>query len=157
MNVIGIVGEYNPFHFGHEYHIKMSRERALERIAPLSAPCPATTSSAAKRRCIPSSPAPGRLPRRRRSRAGASSAVVLSSAEGFARGAVALLSAAGATHLSFGSEAGETGPLEELAGLLVTPEINEEIKAVLAQDASLLRRRAAEGRRREAWQPRRAP
>ena len=33
MNVIGIVGEYNPFHFGHEYHIKMSRERLGEDSA----------------------------------------------------------------------------------------------------------------------------
>ena len=37
MNVIGIVGEYNPFHFGHEYHIKMSRERLGEDSAVVCA------------------------------------------------------------------------------------------------------------------------
>ena len=37
MNVIGIVGEYNPFHFGHEYHIKMSRERLGEDSAVICA------------------------------------------------------------------------------------------------------------------------
>ena len=25
MSIIGIVGEYNPFHSGHEYHIRQSR------------------------------------------------------------------------------------------------------------------------------------
>ena len=28
MKVIGIVGEYNPFHFGHAYHIEESRKAA---------------------------------------------------------------------------------------------------------------------------------
>ena len=137
MNVIGIVGEYNPFHFGHEYHIKMSRERLGEDSAVI---CAMSGDYVQRGEAAMYS----KFARAEAACRGGVDLVlelplpwVLSSAEGFARGAVALLSAAGATHLSFGSEAGETGPLEELAGLLVTPEINEEIKAVLAQDTSL--------------------
>lgn len=27
-NVVGIIGEYNPFHNGHAYHLKKSKEKA---------------------------------------------------------------------------------------------------------------------------------
>ena len=56
----------------------------------------------------------------------------LSSAEGFARGAVGLLGATGViTHISFGSECGETEPLEQLAELLLDPLFVNDIKAEL--------------------------
>jgi predicted nucleotidyltransferase len=61
----------------------------------------------------------------------------LSSAEGFARGAVSLLASLGATHLGFGSESGEIEPLRELAQALGDPGLIGEIKALLAEDGSL--------------------
>ena len=118
MNVIGIVGEYNPFHFGHEYHIKMSRERLGEDSAVI---CAMSGDYVQRGEAAMYS----KFARAEAACRGGVDLVlelplpwVLSSAEGFARGAVALLSAAGATHLSFGSEAGETGPLEERPGFL---------------------------------------
>ena len=132
-----VICEYNPLHQGHRFQIREIRQLIGEEGVILSLMSgdfvqrgePALYSKFARAEAA--------------CRCGADLVIelplpwALSSAEGFARGAVGLLGALGATHLSFGSEAGETGPLEELAGLLVTPEINEEIKAVLAQDASL--------------------
>ena len=37
MKTVGIVAEYNPFHFGHEYHIKKTREQIGEECAVVSA------------------------------------------------------------------------------------------------------------------------
>lgn len=57
---------------------------------------------------------------------------VLSSAEGFARGAVGLLGATGVvTHLSFGSECGEIEVLETIAETLIDPLIGADIRAEL--------------------------
>lgn len=61
----------------------------------------------------------------------------LSSAETFASGAVGLLSALGADYLSFGSEAGETGVLEELAHALCDQYIYNEVKNLQSADGSL--------------------
>lgn len=137
MNVIGIVGEYNPFHNGHEYHIRQSR-KALGEDCPVVCVMsgdfvqrgePAVYSKFARAEAA--------------CRCGADLVVELplpwslSSAEGFARGAVYLLSRLGVTHLSFGSEAGELEPLETLAQTLIDPAVNGEIKSILSADASL--------------------
>lgn len=61
----------------------------------------------------------------------------LSSAEGFAAGAVGLLSSLGASHLSFGSESGKVEELAELAHWLGDEDIYNEIKSLQAKDASL--------------------
>ena len=37
MKTVGIVAEYNPFHFGHEYHIKKTREQIGEECAVVCA------------------------------------------------------------------------------------------------------------------------
>lgn len=137
MAVIGIVCEYNPFHRGHELHIQKSRaalgedstvvcvmsgdfvqrgEAAVyDKFARAEAAC----------RCGADLVAELPLP------------WALSSAEGFARGAVSLLGALGATHLSFGSETGELRPLEELAENLLDPKLTAETKALLERDGSL--------------------
>ena len=137
MNIIGIVGEYNPFHSGHEYHIQQSRQ-ALGGDCPVVCVMsgdfvqrgePAIYSKFARAEAA--------------CRCGADLVVELplpwslSSAEGFARGAVYLLSKLGATHLSFGSEAGELEPLETIAQTLLDPAVNGEIRQVLSSDASL--------------------
>ena len=61
----------------------------------------------------------------------------LSSAEGFAAGAVGLLAALGATHLSFGSEAGNIDELSALARALGDENIYAEVKNLQCRDASL--------------------
>ena len=137
MSIIGIVGEYNPFHSGHEYHIRQSRQ-------DLGEDCPVV--------CVMSGDfvqrgEPAIYSKFARAeaacRCGADLVVELplpwslSSAEGFARGAVYLLSKLGVTHLSFGSEAGELEPLETIAQTLLDPAVNGEIKQVLSSDASL--------------------
>ena len=74
----------------------------------------------------------------------------LSSAEGFARGAVGLLGGLGVvTHLSFGSECGELEPLQRVAEALLDPLLGEDLRAEL-QSGIRLRRRGS-GQPRGAW------
>jgi predicted nucleotidyltransferase len=61
----------------------------------------------------------------------------VSSADGFARGAVGLLGSLGiVTHLSFGSECGEIKPLESLAFALLDPQTDSVIKQELNEGVS---------------------
>ena len=131
-NVIGIVAEYNPFHNGHARLIEQSRAR-------LGADCPVV--------CVMSgdfvqrgSPAVySKFARAEAAvRCGADLVLelplpwALSSAEGFARGAVGLLGSLGVvTHLSFGSECGELGPLQQVAEVLLDPLLGEDLRAEL--------------------------
>ncbi len=150
MEVIGVVCEYNPFHCGHEYHLMMSR-RAVGDDVPVvcvmsgdfvqrGEPAMFSKFARAEAACLCGADLVVELPL----------PWSLSSAEGFARGAVGLLAALGATRLSFGSETGETEPLETIAGFLLDPNMTDEIKAELARDASLsfatARQRALEAR-----------
>jgi len=32
MSVVGIVAEYNPFHFGHKYHLEMSKKETIQNM-----------------------------------------------------------------------------------------------------------------------------
>lgn len=150
MEVIGVVCEYNPFHCGHEYHLMMSRS-AVGDDTPVvcvmsgdfvqrGEPAMFSKFARAEAACLCGADLVVELPL----------PWSLSSAEGFARGAVGLLAALGATRLSFGSETGETEPLETIAGTLLDPNMTDEIKAELARDASLsfatARQRALEAR-----------
>lgn len=118
MTVCGIVAEYNPFHAGHAHHIAETR-RVLG--ADTAAVCAMSGNfvqrgdlavmekyarAAAAVRCgadlVLETPLPA----------------CLSSAEGFARGAVALLDALGCvTHLSFGAERADLALLQRAADL----------------------------------------
>ena len=118
MSVIGIVGEYNPMHYGHLHHIAETKRLMGED-------CPVV--------CVMSGDFIQRgeaavYSKFARAEAAVMSCVdlvlelplpwVLSSAEGFARGAVGLLGATGVvTHLSFGSECGEIEVLEPISAL----------------------------------------
>ena len=150
MNVIGIVGEYNPFHCGHKYHIDETKMLMGED-------CPVV--------CVMSGDFIQRgeaaiYSKFARAEAACKSGVdlvielpipwALSSAEGFARGAVGLLGSLGVvTHLSFGSECGETAPLEQLAEVLLDPKMNGLIKDELLKDETasyaVARQRAVSG------------
>ena len=131
-NVIGIVAEYNPFHNGHARLIEQTRAR-------LGADCPVV--------CVMSgdfaqrgSPAVYAKFARAEAAARCGADLVLelplpwalSSAEGFARGAVGLLGSLGVvTHLSFGSECGELEPLQRVTEALLDPLLGEDLRAEL--------------------------
>lgn len=138
MSVIGIVGEYNPFHYGHKYHI-------TESIKQLGEACPVV--------CVMSGDFVQRgeaavYSKSARAEAAVKSGVdlvlelpvpwALSSAEGFARGAVGLLGALGVvTHLSFGSECGEIEPLCSVAELLLDPTFMSDVRRELDDDEGI--------------------
>ena len=165
MKTIGIVAEYNPFHRGHAWHLEESRRLAL-----------AAGGDAAPAGCTPEEDTAviavmsGDFVQRGEAavfskyaraeaacRCGADLVVELplpwslSSAEGFARGAVTMLAALGAELISFGSEtAGQLPALETLAALLAdqafTEEVRERLKRDPAQSFASARQSAAEAR-----------
>ena len=137
MEIVGVAAEYNPFHRGHELHLARTRRAFGEDAAfvcVLSGDFVQRGEAAVFSKHARAEAA---------CRCGADLAVELplpwslSSAEGFARGAVRLLGGLGCTAISFGSEAGELEPLEELARELVDPELQSRVKAKLAADATL--------------------
>ncbi|MCR4839974.1 MAG: nucleotidyltransferase family protein [Lachnospiraceae bacterium] len=128
MKVAGIIAEYNPIHEGHRYHIDVTR-KTLSADAVVVA-----MSGSIMQRGIPAffdkfSRTESAL------KAGADlvlelpAAVSAGSAEYFATGGVRILNAAGITHLSFGSECGDTDKLTELADILATE--STEFKSLL--------------------------
>ena len=132
MSVIGIVGEYNPFHYGHKHHIAETK-RLLGEDCPVV--CAMSGDFIQRGEAAVYS-------KFARAEAAVRSGVdlvlelppawALSSAEGFARGAVGLLGSIGVvTHLSFGSECGEVDPLETLAEILLDPLIGADIRREL--------------------------
>ena len=137
MNICGIVCEYNPFHKGHLYQLEESKRRLGEETVTVGVMSgdyvqrgePAIFSKFARAeaacRCgvnlVVELPLPWSL----------------SSAEGFAAGAVAILSALDCTHLSFGSESGELEGLETLAECLLNPLTLEAVKKRMAAEPSL--------------------
>ena len=137
MNIIGVVSEYNPFHNGHAYHLAMSRRM-------LGGDCPVV--------CVMSGDfvqrgEPALYSKFARAEAACRSGAdlvlelplpwALSSAEGFARGAVGLLTRLGVTHLSFGSESGELEPLDHIARSLLDPMLTVQIRERMAQERNL--------------------
>lgn len=133
MNVAGIVAEYNPFHNGHRYHIEQTRKALGGDCAVI---CVMSGNFVQRGECAWFS-------KFARARIAALCGVdlvielpipwALSSAGGFARGAVGLLADTGVvTHLSFGSEAGDISLLEKSAQALLLPEMDELIKAELS-------------------------
>ncbi len=132
MKVIGIVGEYNPFHNGHAHHIAES----LAKLGSDAAVVCVMSGDFVQR----GDPAVfSKIARAEAAMRGGVSLVLelplpwgLSSAEGFCRGAVGLLGATGVVDtLSFGSEAGELEPLSALAAALLDPGLDADIKAEL--------------------------
>ncbi len=132
MKLLGIIAEYDPFHAGHRYHIKYSRsESGADGVV-----------------CVLSGDftqrgGPALLDKFARAemavRGGADLVIELplpwcmAGAETFARGGVGLLAALGCVDtLSFGSECGSAESLKELAELLLTEELNEELRRQLA-------------------------
>lgn len=136
MSVIGIVGEYNPFHNGHEYHVMMSKKQLGEDspvVCVMSGdfvqrgePAIYSKYARAEAACLCGVDLVLELPL----------PWSLLSAESFAAASVMLLYGAGVTHLSFGSEAGEIEPLETLAKTLLDPSLNEAVRDRLQDSPS---------------------
>ncbi|MBR5261465.1 MAG: nucleotidyltransferase family protein, partial [Oscillospiraceae bacterium] len=122
MKTVGIVTEYNPFHLGHLHQINATRASLGDDAAVVcvmsgnfvqrgdaaifnkhARACAAVDSGAD---LVLELPAPW----------------ALASAERFAEGAAAILDSLGVvSHISFGSESGDTAVLEELAQELISP------------------------------------
>ncbi|NCB31034.1 MAG: nucleotidyltransferase [Clostridia bacterium] len=111
MRVVGIIAEYNPFHSGHAYHISQAKALAGADYALI------VMSGDFVQRGEPAMFA--KMDRARWALTGGADLIVslpavysLTSAAGFAKGAVGLLHAAGVVDtLCFGSESGDTGLL----------------------------------------------
>lgn len=135
--VAGIVAEYNPFHRGHAHQIAETRRLLGDHCAVL---------------CVMSGDFVQRgdaavfdkFARAEAAVRGGADLVLelplrwsLSSAEGFARGAVSILKSAGVvTHLSFGSETGELAPLQKAAAGLRDGALGELLREALKQGLS---------------------
>ena len=129
MRIAGIIAEYNPFHRGHEYQIRYTKEKLGADYVII-----AMSGDYVQRGT------PALLSKHTRAemalRCGADLvlempvSVSTASAEAFAMGGVSLLDSLGVVDmLCFGSEAGEISALKELAEILV--EEPEEYKILL--------------------------
>lgn len=128
MKVAGIVAEYNPFHNGHKYHIEQTKKElsATHTVAVMSGDFVMRGEPALKDKLA-------------RAEAAVKSGVdlvielpvcyALASAEYFSYGAVYILNALGCVDfLSFGSEEGSLDSLKEIADILSSEGIGENIK-----------------------------
>jgi len=114
MRICGIISEYNPFHLGHEEHIRKAREKtgADIIICAMSGNFtqrgePAIFDKWIRTRCalLCGADAVIELPL----------LTAVQSAEGFASGGVSVIDAAGADFLCFGSETDDKELLESIA------------------------------------------
>lgn len=132
MKVSGIICEYNPFHNGHLYHIKKTRENgATHIVAVMSGNFVQRGDTAVI----------DKLERARLAvRSGADLVIELpvqysiASAEAFATGAVYLLDALGAVdEISFGSECGDTDKLLKAMDTVNTIAVShsDEIRGIM--------------------------
>ncbi len=145
MNVCGVIAEYDPFHKGHERHLRLAREKTgADHIV-------CVMSGSFTQRGLPALlPAPIRA--EMALRCGADIVLQLPyvfsvrEAEYFALGGVHILNALGCvTHLSFGCETEDLCLLKSAAALLEQPDeaLNEAIRQGLNRGLSYA---AAQGR-----------
>ena len=137
MHAIGIVCEYNPFHLGHRYQMEESRRLAGEDAAIV---CVMSGDFVQRGEAAVFS----KFARAEAAcRCGADLVVelplpwCLSSAEGFAAGAVEVLASLGCRSLSFGSEGGDLPGLKRVADTLLKPDTADQIRHLLAEDETL--------------------
>ena len=137
MAAVGIVCEYNPFHLGHEKQLRMARE-----LLGGNTPVVCLMSGNFVQRG-----APALFDKTVRARAavecGASLVLelpvtcALSSAEGFARGAVEIFDRLGAVDtLCFGSETGDAAALVRAAEAMTAPAFTQALRLALTDGLS---------------------
>ena len=134
MGAVGIVAEYNPFHSGHLYQLRRIR-REMGEDTPVIAVMSGDFVQRGEAACFSKSARAEAAVR-----CGVSLVLELplpwsvSSAEGFARGAVGLLSASGVVEaLSFGSESGDPDRLRACAEVLGDARFPEVLRSALAE------------------------
>ena len=137
MQTVGIVCEYNPFHKGHLYHLQETCRVLGEdttTVCVMSGDFVQRGEAAvfdkfarAEAACLCGADLVVELPL----------PWCLSSAEGFAFGAVSILAALGCETLSFGSESGDVTALRRLAAFSANPASQEYIYSLMDSDASL--------------------
>ena len=131
MHIAGIIAEYDPFHKGHAAHIAATRQNGATHIITV-------LSGSFTQRGEPAMLS--KFCRTEMALAGGADLVIelplpwsMAPAERFAAGGVAVLHALGCVDtLSFGSECGETQPLERLADLSTTPEYVAALQKALS-------------------------
>lgn len=118
MNICGIVAEYNPFHTGHAHHITQTRRMSGENTTIICA----MSGNFVQRGDFALL---DKYARAEMAIHGGADLVVelplaaaLSSAEGFARGAIDVLHALGCDTLSFGAETADTALIQRAARAL---------------------------------------
>ena len=145
MNVCGVIAEYDPFHRGHERHLRLAREKTGADFIVC------VMSGSFTQRGLPAL-LPAHIRAEMALRCGADVvlqlpyALSVREAEYFALGGVHILHALGCvTHLSFGSETEDLHLLQTAAALLEQPDetLNEAIQHGLKQGLSYA---AAQGR-----------
>ncbi|NBI09389.1 nucleotidyltransferase [Colidextribacter sp. OB.20] len=146
MKTIGIVAEYNPFHTGHAWQIQETRRLFREETAVAAV---MSGNWVQRGECAVTD----KWTRTEMALAGGVDLVLelptvwaTASAEGFAKGAVSILTATGVVDvLSFGSECGDAAPLRELAQCLNSPEFSAALRRELGPKRSFAqsRRQAA--------------
>lgn len=129
MHICGIIAEYDPFHTGHAYQIKTTKDRLGEDCAIVCVMSGNWTQRAG----------PAIVDKHQRARfalMGGADLVLelplpyaISSAEWFAHGGVSILNAAGIiTHLCFGSECADISLLQQTANCLDCDEYREFLR-----------------------------
>lgn len=123
MKICGIIAEYNPFHNGHLYQIEETRRMLGSDTAVVC--CMSGDFVQRGEAAV--------MDKTRRAKAAAMSGAdlvlslplrwSLSSAQGFADGAVHILGMAGAKHISFGAEDDDVEALSEIAGLIAEKSV----------------------------------
>ena len=123
MKICGIIAEYNPFHNGHLYQIEETRRM----LGPDTAVVCCMSGDFVQRGEA------AVMDKTRRAKAAVMSGAdlvlslplrwSLSSAQGFADGAVHILGMAGAEHISFGAEDDDVEALSEIAGLIAEKSV----------------------------------
>ena len=137
VQIAGIIAEYNPLHMGHAHLM----ERARAALGPETAVLCVMSGDFVQRGDF------ALVRRQARAAAAVDSGADLvlelplpwaaAPAERFAAGGVALLEAAGVvTHLVFGSECGDAGPLREVAACLDTPAFHAGVRCALDRGMS---------------------
>lgn len=142
MKTIGIIAEYNPFHRGHEAQLRFLRERYGPDCALVIALGGCFTQRGEAAVFAKYARAEAAV------RCGADLVLELplpwaaSSAEGFARGGVAVLRGLGcAEALAFGSEGGDLGRLRDIAALTGDQRFDGLVREALASGEGYARAR----------------
>ena len=134
MRILGIVAEYDPFHRGHESHLRAARAAVSPSAVYIAlSPCfrqrgeLAFLSPYSRARCALASGADAvfALP----------VAHVLCDGERYAFHAVSLLQALGCTHLAFGAESADLSSLQRAADLMddPTPDMRRVLRVLLEE------------------------